>query len=108
MKRAAAMMLTGRPIGAREALRVGFVSDVAADGGELAAAPARAGRIAECSPAAIGAIKQVMNELADMPPAEAFEAQDALSSVRDMRASPDAVEGPRTFVGKRPPRWHGG
>lgn len=99
------MVLTAQHVSAEEGFRLGFVSDVVEPGDELTTAAMLAQEIAACGPAAIRAAKEVVTRGRDLPLAEAMDAQWHWPAVRAMRASPDAMEGPRAFAEKRPPRW---
>ena len=107
LKRAMPLILTGRQVSAQEGWRLGFVSALADQGGELEAALARARDIATCSPAAIRAARQVALSGVCVPVEQAMTAQADLPMVKAMRASRDYVEGPRAFAEKRSPRWSG-
>ena len=105
MKRAMPLILTGRQVSAEEGYRLGFVSELAEPGQELAAAIAMAQAIAACGPAALRAAKQVAMRGAEMPLEQAMAAQFDWPMVKAMRASPDYAEGPLAFAEKRLPRW---
>lgn len=105
MKRAMPLILTGRHVPAEEGYRLGFVSELAEPGQELAAARAIAQDIAACGPAAIRAAKEVAMRGAEVPLRQAMGEQGEWPMVRAMRASPDYREGPRAFAEKRPPLW---
>ncbi len=110
LKAAMGMALTGRQVGAEEALRLGLVNQVVplGQGQALAAARHWAAQILALAPLAVRASKQVMlSGLAQADLAQALRAQEALPAVQRMRASADADEGPRAFAERRPPRWTG-
>ena len=99
------MMLTGDPIDALTAHRVGLVNHVvpAADVMEKAKAIART--IAANGPFAVARIKQTVLKTSGLPLADAYAIEDAArDAVFD---SEDAQEGPRSFMEKRPPRFTG-
>jgi enoyl-CoA hydratase/carnithine racemase len=105
MSRAAELLLTGRLINAREALEYGLVSRVVPDAELLPAAHALACQIAsETAPVAVALTKRLLW-------ANASEADPAAAEALDSRVfgwttqSPDAREGIRSFLDKRPPRW---
>ncbi|MFW2829193.1 enoyl-CoA hydratase-related protein [Sphingomonas sp. ID0503] len=106
IKRAMTMILTARQVSACDGRELGFVSEVVEPGGELDRALAIAGEIAVCSPAAIRAAKATAMRGLDIPIAESIDAQFDWPEVSAMRASPDAIEGPRAFAEKRAPRWN--
>jgi enoyl-CoA hydratase len=97
------LVLTGEPIGARDAERLGLVSVVAPSGGARDAAVDLAGRIAANAPMAVRGAKQIVDESLDWPSSEAFARQAAVTD--PVRASQDAAEGARAFVEKRDPVW---
>ncbi|NMO91650.1 crotonase/enoyl-CoA hydratase family protein [Actinomycetospora sp. TBRC 11914] len=97
------LVLTGEPVGAYEAERLGLVTEVARTGRALEAAVELAGRIASNAPMAVRGAKQILDESIDWPVAEAFARQQAVTD--PVRASRDAAEGARAFVEKRDPVW---
>ncbi len=103
LKVAMGMMLTGKPITAAEAARVGLVNEVVPAASLLDAAGRWAAAIAECSPLSIQATKQAALEGLGRPLAEAMTA--SYPAVARLFTSPDAIEGPRAFAEKRKPRW---
>lgn len=107
MNRAMAMILTARMVSAVEGKDLGFVHEVTAPGGALAAAERLAHDILRCGPLAVRTAKQVALRGASMPVEEALSAQCEWSAVKALRASADAAEGPRAFADKRQPRWSG-
>ncbi len=103
--RALEMLLTGEPIDAAEALRIGLVNHVAPADRLLPKAREIAGKILDNGPVAVSLILQAVNRGLEMPLAEAFEfeaAQFALSC-----ATEDIKEGTRAFLEKRPPKFEG-
>lgn len=99
------LLLTGEPIDAREALRIGLVNELHPAAEVLPAAMAVAERIARNGPLAVRAIKRTVLESRGRPLVEAFALEDAAK--REVLASADAREGPRAFVEKRAPRYEG-
>ncbi|HEY4278249.1 MAG TPA: enoyl-CoA hydratase-related protein [Conexibacter sp.] len=99
---ASELMLTGRPVGAEEALRIGLANRVV-EAGELdAAALELAGRIAANSPFGVWMTKQVLQRNVDAPSLEAAvelenrtqvlatrtqDADEAMAAFRDGRAA---------------------
>jgi len=96
------MNLTGTPIGAYEALRVGLVNQVVPDHELFDAALALARKMAQQAPLSIEKIKRVSHqgELTEGLAAEAVAFGEAF-------ASADAKEGIGAFLGKRQPRFRG-
>ena len=97
------LVLTGEPIDAVEAQRIGLVSEVAPSGGALAAATALAASIAANAPMAVRGAKRILDESVDWPSSEAFARQAAVTD--PVRSSADAAEGATAFVEKRDPVW---
>jgi len=98
------LLLTGRPIGAKEAYRIGLVNQVVPKGELLDAAIRKAKVIAECAPLAVQLTKQA-RLVHHLPLQEALAAKLPLTDV--VAESEDRVEGPKAFVQKRPPQWKG-
>jgi enoyl-CoA hydratase/carnithine racemase len=105
LKVAMGMMLTGKPIGAAEAARLGLVNEVVPAEQLLAAAERWARTIAECSPLSVQATKQAAMEGLGRPLGEALGTR--YPAVEHLWKSEDSKEGPRAFAEKRPPRWSG-
>ncbi|WP_363349958.1 enoyl-CoA hydratase [Methylocystis echinoides] len=101
-KQAMAMLLTGVPIGAEEALRIGLVNRVSPDGARTGARTL-ADVIAAKSPAAIRYGKRAFYAQREKPLAEAYDLASAVM-VDNMLAG-DAVEGIAAFLEKRAPVW---
>ena len=103
------MLMTGRRMGAAEALRWGLVNQIVAADQLLAAATALARQIEQAAPLPIAALKQVLRatETQTLPDAYKTLRGGDLPAYRAMLASDDAKEGPQAFAGKRPPVWHG-
>jgi len=105
MSRAAELLLTGRVLGAREALEYGLVSRVLPDAELLPAAQAMAREIAEkTAPVAVALTKQMLWAFQSEPDPARAEALDA-AVFGWTTQSPDAKEGIRSFLEKRAPRW---
>jgi enoyl-CoA hydratase len=99
------LLLTGRVIGAPEALRIGLVNEVVPAGQALARARAIGDEIAERGPLAVRAVKALVDGALDRDLAAGHIAE-VETSVR-IFASDDLLEGARSFVEKREPRYHG-
>jgi enoyl-CoA hydratase/carnithine racemase len=102
-KAAMEMLLTGQPISAAEAHRIGLVNRVVAPGTALTEAQALAGTIAAKAGAVVKLGKEAFYRQAEMGLADAY-AYTAQVMVENMMAA-DAKEGICAFVEKRPPRW---
>lgn len=99
------LQITGRRIDAERAYRCCLVQELVEPERLLDRCRELAGEILACSPGAVAAIKatvdrQIRRGLEDSY-AESRPALDALAT------GPDAREGPRAFVEKRPPHWTG-
>ncbi|WP_256590542.1 enoyl-CoA hydratase-related protein [Pseudomonas sp. LB-090624] len=106
LKQSMGMLLTGRRVSASEGLQLGFVNEVV-DGDVLAAARRWADDILACSPLSVRATKATVLRGLEVPLAQALHEQWDYPDVQTMLNSQDAVEGPKAFAEKRPPRWLG-
>ena len=105
MSRATELLLTGRLVPAREALEMGLVSRVVPDAELVPAAQALAREIAEqTAPVAVALTKRLLWHMAGELDPEAAETLDR-EAFGWATQSPDAKEGIRAFLEKRPARW---
>jgi enoyl-CoA hydratase len=102
---AAEVLLTGRHLTAAEALQMGLIGRVVADGTALEVALQLAEQVAANGPVAVRAILQTIRDTEGMPEDDAFKIEAEIG----MRVfgSEDAKEGPRAFAEKRPPEFKG-
>jgi len=99
------MLLTGRRIGAAEAMRFGLVNEVA-PAAELDAAVARwVADILACAPLSIRAVKQMVRAGEALSPREAQMLR--LPALVEALRSSDQDEGVKAFQEKRAPQWRG-
>ena len=102
---AAEMLLTGRQLSAAEALAAGLVGHVVPDGQALAKALELAAAIAANGPLAVQAILRTIRETEGMAEDDAFAVESKIGMA--VFRSDDAKEGPRAFIEKRVPQFHG-
>lgn len=105
MKLAMEMLLTGKTIGAREALAFGLVNEVTAKEQLQAAVNRLTDDIIRCSPMALQAIKNIAYDSANKSLPDAFAAQYPAEQRR--LHSRDLREGVDAFLEKRDPVWSG-
>jgi enoyl-CoA hydratase len=99
------LALTGDPLAAADAHRLGLVNKLTAPGQALAGALALAERIAANGPLAVAATKQIVAQQFDWQLAEVWEKQEPI--MRPAFQSKDAREGALAFAEKRAPVWQG-
>ena len=99
------LLLTGRRIGAAEALAIGLVNEVAPEGALDEAVDAWVRDIVACAPLSLRAIKRSVCDTRHLTAAEARNAR--LPSLVDALQSRDADEGVAAFREKRTPAWTG-
>ncbi|MGH9170422.1 MAG: crotonase/enoyl-CoA hydratase family protein [Acidimicrobiales bacterium] len=94
------LLLTGRPVTADEALRIGLVGHVVPDGSALDKALELAELVAANGPLAVEAIKASVRAADGLPEDEALKLE--LEIGQPIFATADAKEGSRAFAEKRP------
>jgi enoyl-CoA hydratase len=99
------VLLTGEPLGAREAAGHGLVSELTAPGAALETAQQLAARIAKNAPLALAAVKEVLRATQGLDDQAAFQHEDHL--IAGLLSSDDAHEGAVAFAEKRAPVWQG-
>ena len=99
------MLLTGQPISASEALRLGLVSKVVPAEKLAEETLALAKRIAEASPLTLAMGKQSFYRQIEMDESGAYRYAKEIMSLNAL--TEDAQEGMRAFLAKRPPVWKG-
>ncbi len=104
-KKALELMLTGRRVGAAEAERVGFVSEVVPVGELDAAVDRLAATLAAKPPAVVRLGRDSFYAVWDRAAEDALATLHPLLTITAMTA--DAAEGMAAFAEKRAPRWTG-
>ncbi len=105
--RAAALklLLTGAPIDAPEALRIGLVDEVIPAAQLMQRAEALALQIAANAPLAVAETLRAVDQGLDLPLDDALDREAA--SFGHLCGSADKAEGAAAFLAKRPPVWTG-
>jgi enoyl-CoA hydratase len=99
------LMLTGEPISAQDAYRIGLVNRIVPASEVAATAEAIAHKIAANGPLAVQRVKETVLRSSGMPLTDAYRIED--ESRRIVFASEDAKEGPRAFMEKRSAKYIG-
>ncbi len=99
------MLLTGRPILANEAYRVGLVNEVVPADQLMVAAERWVSEIVQASPLAVRAVKEAALAGAHLPLETAMAVE--YRGITRVRSSADREEGRLAFREKREPRWQG-
>ncbi|HEX3646153.1 MAG TPA: enoyl-CoA hydratase-related protein [Vicinamibacterales bacterium] len=103
--RAMEMILTGAPIGADEAQRIGLVNRVVPAAELMAETRKLARQLAKSAPIAMGYIINAVNKGVEMPFAEACQYEAALFGL--VASTQDMKEGTAAFLEKRPAGFKG-
>jgi enoyl-CoA hydratase len=99
------LIMTGEPIDAQEALRIGLVSAVLPQERLLSEAEALAERIAARGPLAVRYAKEAISRGLDMPLDQALRFETDLTII--LQTTEDRAEGVRAFLDKRSPQFKG-
>jgi enoyl-CoA hydratase/carnithine racemase len=97
--------LTGEPIDAAEAYRIGLVNEVVEPDELLQATNRLAATIMKGAPVSARFIKEAINKGLELPLDEGLRLEVDLATL--LAQTEDSKEGPRSFVEKRPPVWQG-
>jgi enoyl-CoA hydratase len=99
------ILITGEPVDAQEAFRIGLVNKVVPAGRALSAAEEMANKIIRNAPFAVEMTKDAVEKGENMPLDAAVEYSHRNSILSN--ASEDAKEGFKAFLEKRTPQWRG-
>ena len=99
------MILTGAPIGADEAQRIGLVNRVVAAAALMTEARRLAAQLAKNAPIAMRYIINAVNKGVEMPFAEACQYEATLFGL--VASTEDMKEGTSAFLQKRKPEFKG-
>jgi enoyl-CoA hydratase/carnithine racemase len=97
--------LTGEPVDATEAYRVGLVNHVVPADQLISTAEEIAGKICLGAPLSLIAIKEAITKGVELPLEEGFKLESDLAML--LSNTDDQKEGSRAFAEKRPPQWKG-
>lgn len=99
------LAMTGEPVDAETALRIGLVTHVVPLGQVLDEAERIARQIMANAPIAVRFVKEAISKGLEMSLDDGLRLEADLSSL--INTTEDAKEGPRAFAEKRPPNWTG-
>jgi enoyl-CoA hydratase/carnithine racemase len=103
LNKSADLLLTGRKVGAEEALRMGFVDRLVPKGAARSSARELAEEIATKSPISLRAAKRALRQGNDVDLATGLEIEN--HAWEEAAFSADRVEGVEAFNLRRAPRW---
>lgn len=97
------ILLTGEPISAEEALRIGFINEIVPQEQLMTRARELADKVAANGPLAVKACKEAAVRTSGVSLEEAYLIEDEVAQA--ILRTEDAVEGPRAFMEKRMPQF---
>ncbi len=101
------LLLTGRRMGAEEAMQRGLVNAVCSRDRLMDSARELADRLVSAAPLAVSAVLEAIQTVGHLPLREAYRALREVPAYQTMLRSEDALEGPRAFAEGRDPVWRG-
>jgi crotonobetainyl-CoA hydratase len=103
------ILLTGEPLDATDAARLGLVNRVVEPVGLIDAARELADRINAAAPLAVRAVKAIVDATGELPVPEGYARlrDGSIAALARVEGSADAAEGPRAFAAGRDPVWRG-
>ena len=99
------LLLSGEPVDAQEALRIGLVTRVVPQADLLPTALQMAKTIAANAPMAVRATRKIATLGLELP--QDYARRMGASLIESVWSSADAVEGAKAFAEKRAPQWQG-
>jgi enoyl-CoA hydratase/carnithine racemase len=103
--RAKELIMTGRFLGAEEALQIGFANRIAPVDELEATTQALCDELLAAAPIAVALAKRVIDQAAKPALEETLERE--VEAQEQLAASEDFAEGTSAFLGKRPPEFAG-
>ena len=97
------LFVSGERFSAEEAKRLGLVQEVVEPDELDYAVTERCKALLKVGPCAVGAIKNLLRDIAGQTPEQS--AETTLACIADLRVSPEGQEGLRAFLEKRPPKF---